>query len=448
MTEDTICALATSLGNSGVSVIRISGKNSLAVAKKFFICKSLDYENIKPRYMYYGNFDNENVKEKCLMVYFKAPFSFTGEDIVEFQIHGGYLLPTYILNSITKEDGVRLSEPGEFSKRAFLNGKISLDEAESIASIISAKSMRELEVLSNLSSGALNKNISSLQKFLTDSLAEIEVSLDYPEHDIEYTTTNNVLKKLHEVKEKLENIIKNSENSKYINFGINASIVGRPNVGKSSLLNKLIGQDLAIVTQIAGTTRDIIKESISYKGVNINFIDTAGIRESDDLIESVGIEKSKESINKADIVLFVTEINSENDYDKKIYELIKNKKCIKIINKIDKVNGTFTDSEDTIYISAEKNINIESVKEKIYNLVFKNDLNMDSIQLLNNRHIELCRNALSLTQEAINCCTEFKPLDIIALMVKEVWIELGKITGETEQEQIIDRIFSKFCLGK
>lgn len=448
MTEDTICALATSLGNSGVSVIRISGKNSLAVAKKFFICKSLDYENIKPRYMYYGNFDNENVKEKCLMVYFKAPFSFTGEDIVEFQIHGGYLLPTYILNSITKEDGVRLSEPGEFSKRAFLNGKISLDEAESIASIISAKSMRELEVLSNLSSGALNKNISSLQKFLTDSLAEIEVSLDYPEHDIEYTTTNNVLKKLHEVKEKLENIIKNSENSKYINFGINVVIVGKPNVGKSSLLNKLIGQDLAIVTKIAGTTRDIIKESISYKGVTINFIDTAGIRESDDLIESVGIEKSKESINKADIVLFVTEINSESKYDKEIYELVKNKKCIKIVNKIDKVNGTFTDSEDTIYISAEKNINIESVKEKIYNLVFKNDLNISSIQLLNNRHIELCKNALSLTKEAINCCTEYKPLDIIALMVKEVWIELGKITGETEQEQIIDRIFSKFCLGK
>lgn len=443
MKEKTICALATPIGTGGISIIRISGNDSLNIAKNFFVSKYIDFENIKPRYLYLGNFISSEVKDQILMVYFKAPFSFTGEDVVEFQFHGGQLLAQKILKSLLTK--CSLAEAGEFSKRAFLNGKISLDEAEGISELILAESDTQLKAAEILQSGKLTEKVVEMQNKITDLLAEIEANLDYPD-DVEeeqlFEKSEGLLKKLDfEINE----ILENSKNSNLIKSGVNVAIVGKTNVGKSSLLNALLGEERAIVTNIEGTTRDTIKEKIFIDGVTVNLIDTAGLRESDDVVEKIGIEKTNQEIKNADIVLLVLDLSRELKQDEMdMIENLKNRPHIIVGNKSDIKNKKF--DFDYIEISAKNNENISEIKKQIIEKTISGKIDFSKLVLTNERHLSILQNTKQKIENALN--DQRVNLDIEAFILKDIWKELGKISGTTEDEKIIDLVFSKFCLGK
>lgn len=446
MEEKTICAISTPLGNSAISIIRMSGSKAIEIAKSFFVSKSLDYENIEPRKMYLGTFEYGDIKEKCLMVFFKAPFSYTGEDIVEFQIHGGEFLAKQILSALCEK--CSLASPGEFSKRAFLNGKISLDEAEGIIDVINAESDAELSSAYNLSTGKFNKKIVDFQNQITEVLAKIEVALDYPEHDEELITTEEARKTLVQISSQLEELISNSASGQKLKNGVNIAIVGSPNVGKSSLLNALLGHDRAIVSSTAGTTRDTICETILYKGIKFNLTDTAGIRNEGDEIERIGIERAKQEIDKADLILFVCDLSREMSQEEtQMLESLDKKKTILVGNKIDIAIPSAKTDYETINISAKNSENIDALLEKIYNKTVENKIDLSKIVLTNLRHINILKEAQKLSTEVLKNLSTMT-LDVVAFEIKRIWNELGKITGETETEQIIDQVFSKFCLGK
>lgn len=442
-----ITAISTPLGKGAISIVRMSGKGCLDVAKKVFTSKSLSYDKIQPRMLYLGYFSfPDKTKEYCMMVYFKSPYSYTGEDIVEFQIHGGTILSQKVLQTLI-DNGVTMAEPGEFTKWAFENGKISLDEAESIIGEINAESESELKASLNLAEGKLKGKIKQLQNNLTESLAQIEATLDYPEEDFEKSAKESIFNNLKNIELQINEFIKDSQNARFIKSGINIAIVGSPNVGKSSLLNALIGEDRAIVTDIAGTTRDVLTESISYKGIRFNFIDTAGIRESDDKVEKIGIEKSKNTIKNADVVLFILDGSRKlNEYDKEIISILKNyKNVITLVNKSD-IKRQLDHQENEIEISALKENKIEDVKEKIYQLVINEEIDYNKMIIINERQIEILKECKKILNELNNAKSQ--SMDIIAMLIKSLWNTLGKITGESENERIIDLIFSKFCLGK
>lgn len=443
MKEKTICALATPIGTGGISIIRISGNESLNIAKNFFVSKQIDFDNIKPRYLYLGNFVSEEVKDQVLMVYFKAPYSFTGEDVVEFQFHGGQLLAQKILKSILTK--CSLAEPGEFSKRAFLNGKISLDEAEGISELILAESDTQLKAAEILQSGKLTKTVVEMQNKITDLLAEIEANLDYPD-DVE---ENQLFQKSYNLLEylncEIEDILENSKNSSLIRSGVNVAIVGKTNVGKSSLLNALLGEERAIVTNIEGTTRDTIKEKIFVDGITINLIDTAGLRESEDIVEKIGIEKTNNEIKNADIVLVVLDLSRDLTQEEiELLESIKNRPHIIVGNKSDIKNKKF--DFDYIEISAKNNENVDEIKKQIIEKTISGKIDFSKLVLTNERHIAILKNARSKILDALE--KQNVSLDIVAFLLKDIWKELGKISGTTEDEKIIDLVFSKFCLGK
>lgn len=442
-----ITAISTPLGKGAISIVRMSGKGCLDVAKKVFTSKSLSYDKIQPRMLYLGYFSfPDKTKEYCMMVYFKSPYSYTGEDIVEFQIHGGTILSQKVLQTLI-DNGATMAEPGEFTKWAFENGKISLDEAESIIGEINAESESELKASLNLAEGKLKGKIKQLQNNLTESLAQIEATLDYPEEDFEKSAKESIFNNLKNIELQINEFIKDSQNARFIKSGINIAIVGSPNVGKSSLLNALIGEDRAIVTDIAGTTRDVLTESISYKGIRFNFIDTAGIRESDDKVEKIGIEKSKNTIKNADVVLFILDGSRKlNEYDKEIISILKNyKNVITLVNKSD-IKRQLDHQENEIEISALKENKIEDVKEKIYQLVINEEIDYNKMIIINERQIEILKECKKILNELNNAKSQ--SMDIIAMLIKSLWNTLGKITGESENERIIDLIFSKFCLGK
>lgn len=443
MKEKTICALATPIGTGGISIIRISGNDSLNIAKNFFVSKHIDFENIKPRYLYLGNFISSEVKDQVLMAYFKAPFSFTGEDVVEFQFHGGQLLAQKILQSLLTK--CSLAEPGEFSKRAFLNGKISLDEAEGISELILAESDTQLKAAEILQSGKLTEKVVEMQNKITDLLAETEANLDYPD-DVEeeqlFEKSESLLKKLDfEINE----ILENSKNSNLIKSGVNVAIVGKTNVGKSSLLNALLGEERAIVTNIEGTTRDTIKEKIFIDGVTVNLVDTAGLRESDDVVEKIGIEKTNQEIKNADIVLLVLDLSRELKQDEiEMIKNLKNRPHIIVGNKSDIKNKKF--DFDYIEISAKNNENISEIKKQIIEKTISGKIDFSKLVLTNERHLSILQNTKQKIENALN--GQIVNLDIEAFILKDIWKELGKISGTTEDEKIIDLVFSKFCLGK
>ena len=441
----TIAQISTPLGSGGIAVVRLSGDNALDIAFSLFLVNNLDKKNIQPRKLYLGNFCCDNITEKCLMVYFKAPYSYTGEDIVEFQVHGGEYLATFVLNSLLK-NGAILAENGEFSKRAFINGKMTLDEAEGMIDMINATSQAELKAASHLASGELAPKIKVMQDNLKEALVDLEVAIDYPENDDDVMSIQEVKKVLQNTHSELSNLYSTRQSGKIIKSGINVAIVGKPNVGKSSLLNALIGENVAIVTNIKGTTRDVIKETITHKGIKINFLDTAGVRESQDEVEKIGIEKSLQAIEFADIVLCVFDASEDLDeQDKKILSLATDKNKIIIINKTDLNEKLKLDN--AIYVSAKNSKNIEKIKDEILKLASAEKINFQSVIITNERHNEIIKNALNMLDEAIKVCDN-STADIVDHLTKEIWRELGKITGESEVENIIDGIFSKFCLGK
>lgn len=444
--EKPIVSISTPLGRGAISIVRMSGKGSLSVALSLFHSNKLDTSNIKPRYMYFGRlFVDENAYEECLMVYFKAPFSYTGEDIVEFQIHGGILVAQKILENCIK-NGARLAEPGEFSKRAFLNGKITLDKAEAIIGEINAETEGELKSSLQITNGLLAKKVLKEQDSLKLMLAEIEAGMDYPDEIDELNLKLNLRERLKKIKLENQQILDQTQSATYLKNGINVALVGKTNVGKSSVMNAMLGENRAIVTDIQGTTRDSICESFIYKGIKINLIDTAGIRETKDVVENIGIEKSKEKLNSADIVLFVLDgSEKETEEDQKIEKMLENKKYITVINKTDK-KRVLGKKQNEIEISAIKSKNIEKLKNLIIETVIKEEVNFNALVLTNERQVSILKEAQDVVDEILS--SENLSLDIMSMLIKKMWQILGKITGNTENEDIIDLIFSKFCLGK
>ena len=452
MEKNTICAISTPIGVGGISIVRMSGKEALGIAEKVFFSNKINVKDIEPRKLYLGNLRTKNFNEQCLMVYFKSPNSYTGEDLVEFQCHGGVKLAYGILEELL-DNGARLSESGEFTKRAFLNGKLSLDEAEGVIDVINSESDSEIRAGYDLMQGKLKNEIIYLQHNLTDCIAKLEVAMDYPEEDLEEETKQDVNTLLNDVKNKLVSLYNSSGTGMKIKNGTKLVILGKANVGKSSLMNALLEYDRAIVTDIKGTTRDTLEETFEYKGVKFNLVDTAGIRESADIVENIGIEKAKKSINLADLVLFVLDANDGiSDEDVEIMNLLKNNKnVLVVINKVDsdtpKIKVTDLAFDNIIQVSAKENINIDLLKEAIYNMVFDKNI-QSSVVLTNMRHIQIIKEAIGLTDVAINSINSELNLDLASLDIKNIWLKIGEITGETNVEEIINTIFSKFCVGK
>lgn len=457
MENDTIAAIATGNANAGISIIRVSGKDAVNIASK--LTPSLDLQNANAREMYLTLIDGGEVKDRALVVKFIAPKTFTGEDVVEFHLHGGQVLTTLMLKQIIKA-GARLAQPGEFTKRAFLNGKMSLDGAEGTIDVINAQSEAEVTAGYNLYIGALKDKTEKLQTVITDLLAEIEVSLDYPEQDIEYMAEQKILKATNDINIQLENLISSFETGKVIKEGINVAIVGKPNVGKSSLLNAMLSYNRAIVTDIEGTTRDTLEESYSYKGINVNLIDTAGIRESDNQIEKIGIERSKDSVNSANIILLVIDGSQKlTEQDKDVFEIVKksNKPIIVAINKSDIQSDNHLDNRTYIEqtfenkkiftISAQNDEGVGDIKEEIYSVVYASQMSSNQLIITNIRHLEALQKAnesIITARDAIGVVG----LDCVALDLKAAWSALSQITGKEITEEVLDSIFSKFCLGK
>ncbi len=446
MKNDVVVSISTPLGKGAVAIVRMSGQGSLDVALKLFYCDKLQIEKISPRFMYFGKLSlGNNVFEECLMVYFKAPFSYTGEDIVEFQIHGGVLLAQKVVERCL-ESGARMAEAGEYSKRAFLNGKITLDKAEAIIGEINAETEGELSSSLQVTNGKLANTVLEQQEKLTTLLAEIEVGMDYPDETEELGLKLDSLKRLQEVEDEIDEILAQSKSATYLKNGINVALVGKTNVGKSSVMNALLGEDRAIVTDIQGTTRDSITESFIHKGIKINLIDTAGIRQTDDVVESIGINKSKQTLAEADVVLFVLDgSEKESEEDREIEKLLEFSKCIYVINKSDK-KRLVEKKKNEVEISALENTNISLLKDKIVNFVIDNEIDFNSLVLTNERQLQILKDARAVVEEIKQ--TQFLSIDILSMLVKKLWQILGKITGNTENENIINLIFSKFCLGK
>lgn len=449
-TEKTIVAISTPIGVGGISIVRMSGKNAITIADKLFSTKKgINPSDFNNRELVLGKFNGSVAKDNCLCVVFRAPNSFTGENMVEFQCHGGVKITECILSDCIKM-GASMAENGEFSMRAFLNGKLSLSEAEGMIDLINAESESELTAGYNLMNGKLNNEINNFQKELIDILSEIEVSFDYPEEDIEYTTIPLVKEKLDELIKRIDNLLLTKKTGSVIKNGINAVIVGRPNVGKSSILNSLLNKNKAIVTDIAGTTRDVIEDAFEINGVKVNIIDTAGIRKTRDIVEKIGVDKSYEQIKLADVVLLVLDNSSElTGEDKELLELIKDKKHIIIANKIDKPTKYNYKNLDKnmVFVSASTGENINKIKEMIFNLVIDKNLFSGEILITNTRHInalERAKKALVSAYKNIDNVT----LDLVSVDIHEAYNDIGEITGNSSNEAILDSVFSKFCLGK
>lgn len=450
-TERNIVAISTAIGNGGISIIRMSGKSVLDIADKVFSTKSLSVKDFEPRKMYLGTFQHGDICDKCMCVFFKAPFSYTGEDLIELHCHGGITLTNRIFESLI-DCGCEIATKGEFSKLAFLNGKLSLDEAEGIIDIINAESDSELKAGYDLLQGKLKNEVSSLQDTLTELLAKIEVTLDYPEEDLEIETVDNIDNTLHSVDLKLKAILSNAQYGKCIKDGVRILIYGKTNAGKSSLLNALLNYERAIVTDIQGTTRDTLEETFEYKGHKFILIDSAGIRDSQDIVESIGINKAKSMLKSADIVLYIIDGSVPlSDEDRDIMSELNVKNTILIVNKSDIGKIADTSSlpfEKTIDISTITGKNIDTLKETLLEYVTEKNVNNNGIVLTNTRHINAIKKALVDLGHALECLHSGNNLDLVSIDIKNIWLDLGDITGNSDNERIIDDIFSKFCVGK
>ena len=448
--NDTIAAISTTTGAGAISIIRVSGDRSIDLVNQIF--KEKDLTKVPSHTIHYGHIEYKGkIEDEVLVSIMKSPTTFTTEDVVEINCHGSIVVTKKILE-ILLTIGCRLAEPGEFTKRAFLNGRIDLIEAEGVMDLINSKSESEKKLALNQIEGKVSNLIKDLRQKILEVLAQIEVKIDYPEYeDIEEVTYTDLKENVSLVEEEIKRIIKESENGKIIKEGIKTAIVGRPNVGKSSLLNNLLQEEKAIVTDIAGTTRDIVEGTIIINGVKLDLIDTAGIRKTDDIVESIGVNKSLETINKADLILLVLNNNEElTEYDKEILDNIKDKKHIIIINKID-LETKLEEIKDNniVKISALNNKGIEELKNKITEMYNLEEIeSKDATYLTNARGLSLLKQAEEVIKEVNRGITNKEPIDMIEIDLKRIWELLGEITGETYQEELINQLFSQFCLGK
>lgn len=453
----TIAAISTAPGAAGIGIIRMSGEDCFNVIKKIFVPKN-DSE-IKGYSIKYGNIVNSKTHEiidEVLVSYFVAPKSYTKENMCEINSHGGIIVEKLILEECIK-NGATLAEPGEFTKRAFLNGRIDLSQAEAIIDIINSKTEKEMEVAQRHLDGKLSEKIKEIQKLLLDVMADIEASIDYPEYDIEETTNKKLNDVLEITKNKLEKLEQSFSIGKILKEGIKTTIIGKPNVGKSSLLNMILGEDRAIVSNIEGTTRDTIEEYINIKGVPLKIIDTAGIRNTNDEIEQIGVKKSKKVIDDADLIITVFDDSREfDDEDKEIVNLIENKNAIIIINKTDLKKGLIKNNEIIKNLKNTK-IDFSTINENGYDELQNEILKMfnaeeikidDSEIVTSQRQKENIMKASESVNKAQKSLDDKMPLDITAICLKDILENLANITGENVSEDIINEIFKKFCLGK
>ncbi|MEJ8547352.1 tRNA uridine-5-carboxymethylaminomethyl(34) synthesis GTPase MnmE [Brevibacillus borstelensis] len=458
MNFDTIAAVATPMGEGGVAIIRVSGPEAIEVVDTIYRGKKT-LSTVDSHTIHYGHLRNPqtgDLVEEVLVSVMRAPRTFTREDVVEVNCHGGIVSVERVLELIL-ENGARLAEPGEFTKRAFLNGRVDLSQAEAVIDLIRAKTDRAMKVALNQVEGKLSRLIRSLRQNLIEAMAHIEVTLDYPEHDVEDVTQQLLRDKCVEVKAEIGRLLQTARQGKILREGLSTAIIGRPNVGKSSLLNSLVQEEKAIVTDVAGTTRDVIEEFVNVRGVPLRLIDTAGIRETEDIVEKIGVEKSRQLLQKADLVLLVLNYNeplTEDDY--RIFEAAKGFEVILIINKFDlaqridleEVKRHFP-NQPLIMTSAKEETGIDLLEKAIAELFFSGRVQQDDLTYVSNaRHIQLLRQAEQAIDDAINGIEERMPIDMVQIDIKKAWELLGEVIGESVGEDLIDQIFSQFCLGK
>ena len=449
--NDTITAISTALGVGAISIIRLSGKDAISITNSIF--KGKDLTKVNSHTINYGHIvDNDKVIDEVLVSVMKSPKTYTCEDIVEINCHGGIATTNKILELVLLQ-GARLAEPGEFTKRAFLNGRIDLIEAESVMDLIDAKTEEARKLSINQLEGKVSIIIRNFRQKLLELLASIEVNIDYPEYeDIEVITNENIRKEISTIKEELNKIIVESENGKIIKKGIKVAIVGRPNVGKSSILNKLLNEDKAIVTDIEGTTRDIVEGEVSIAGVLFRFVDTAGIREAKDLVEKIGIERSRNEIFNSDLVLMVLNNNEKiTEDEKKLISELPEQSLI-VINKNDLISNIDIDilkNKDVIYIDTISIDGIEPLKNKLIEMFKLEKINnSDYTYMSNARQISLAKEAYSIINDVEIGLKNEVPTDLIEIDIKRIWEKLGEILGESYSEELIDQLFTQFCLGK
>ena len=459
---ETIAAISTAMGNGGIGIIRMSGKESFKILEKIFRNnkgKKIDLNKIKGYTIQYGTIVDSKTEEKIdevLVSFFKNPKSYTREDMCEINSHGGMVVEKQILEQCLK-NGAILAEPGEFTKRAFLNGRIDLSQAESIMDLINSKTEKESKASINQLQGDLSNRINEIRHDLLDIMADIEASIDYPEYDIEEVTNSKALGVLENTKNKLESLKDTFRSGKILKEGIKTAIIGKPNAGKSSLLNKILKEERAIVSEIEGTTRDTIEEFITIKGIPLKIIDTAGIRKTSDKIEEIGVKKALDIAKDAELVLVILDNSKDlTEEDKEILKLAESKNSIILLNKVDLKENNLENSEELkklnkkiIKISAKNGNGIEELYNEIENMFQIKNLETDGeIIITNIRHKNQIEYAINNIDEAMNAVKSNLPIDIISISIKQTLEDLGKITGENVSEDIINEIFSKFCLGK
>ncbi|WP_300362110.1 tRNA uridine-5-carboxymethylaminomethyl(34) synthesis GTPase MnmE [Fusobacterium sp.] len=453
---DTIAAISTPRGEGGIGIVRLSGDESLNILEKIFKPKSnKKIKDIKSYTINYGHiFDGENLVDEVLVSVMKAPNTYTREDIVEINCHGGYLITERVLELVLK-NGAKIAETGEFTRRAFLNGRLDLTQAEAVIDLIHGKTEKSISLSLNNLRGDLKEQIHYLKKILLDVAAHVNVVLDYPEEGVDEPIPDHLIGELHNVKDTITRLVESYDKGKMIKEGIKTAIVGKPNVGKSSLLNSILREERAIVTSIAGTTRDTIEEIINIKGIPLIMVDTAGIRETCDEVENIGVQKSKKVLKEADLVLFVMDSSRElSDEDKEIYDNIQGEKVIGILNKIDMEKkldvSNLSKVKKWIEISALENIGIDNLENEIYKFIISENIEDSSEKLIitNIRH----KSALEKTKKAIENIFETidmgYPMDLIAVDLNDALDSLSEVTGEISSEDLLDHIFSNFCVGK
>lgn len=453
---DTIAAIATPIGEGGISIIRVSGENALEIVNKIF--RGANLNKVASHTIHYGHiidYANKDVVDEVLVTVMLAPKTFTRENTVEVSCHGGLLVTQKILQLIL-DNGARMATPGEFTKRAFINGRIDLTQAESIMDIIEAKTDRARQVAMKQLEGGLLFEIRKLRQELLNTMAHEEVNIDYPEYDMDDVTSKEMYDKAQQVIKEIDKLLATAQEGKVVRSGLATAIVGRPNVGKSSLLNYLSKEEKAIVTNMAGTTRDTLEEYVSLKGILLKLIDTAGIRQTDDIVEKIGVERSKRAITESDLVLLLINSSEElTEEDQKLLELTQDKKRIVILNKADQVAKItkkdiqkITDSP-IVTISVLKKQNMIGLEEAIKSLFLQGITDSKSeVMVTNQRQNDLLRKAKQSLIEAIEAINDNMPLDLVQIDLKEAWDSLGEITGDTAPDELITQLFSKFCLGK
>lgn len=459
MDLDTITSISTPMGEGAIGIVRLSGPQAVEIADKLYKGKHL-LNDVPSHTINYGHIidpESKEVVEEVMVSVLRAPKTFTREDIIEINCHGGILTINRVLE-LTMTYGARMAEPGEFTKRAFLNGRIDLSQAEAVMDFIRSKTDRASKVAMNQIEGRLSDLIKKQRQSILEILAQVEVNIDYPEYDdVEDATTEFLLEQSKEIKQEINRLLDTGAQGKIMREGLSTVIVGKPNVGKSSMLNNLIQDNKAIVTEVAGTTRDVLEEYVNVRGVPLRLVDTAGIRETEDIVEKIGVERSRKALSQADLILFVLNNNealTQEDYT--LYEVVKNEDVIVIVNKMDlEQNIDINEVKDMIgdtpliQTSMLKQEGIDELEIQIRDLFFGGEVqNQDMTYVSNSRHISLLKQASQTIQDAIDAAESGVPMDMVQIDLTRTWEILGEIIGETASDELIDQLFSQFCLGK